>query len=432
MRMYDLIHKKRNALELTDYEIRYMIKGYTSGNIPDYQMSAMCMAIVFNSMTDRETATLTDEIAKSGDTVDLSCFGDFSVDKHSTGGVGDKTTLIVAPIVAACGAKLAKMSGRGLGHTGGTVDKLESIDGYKTTLTADEFLNQTEKIGVAVIGQSGNMTPADKKLYALRDVTATVDSIPLIVSSIMGKKLAAGAKNIVLDVKFGSGAFMHNIEDAKTLAEKMVTIGKKCGRNTAAIISNMDRPLGNAVGNSLEVIEAISVLKNEHDGDLTEVCVTLSTLMLSLAFKISEDEARSRVINALESGKALNKFKEWIAYQGGNSDVVDDISLFPKSKYSYDIKAKQSGYISKINTEAIGLVASILGAGRQKKDDVIDYTAGLILHKQTGDYVSTGETLATFYTNKSDCINAIRCFYSAIFFNEQKPEIVPIVIKKII
>ncbi len=432
MRMYDLILKKRQGLELNDGEIGYMIKGYTNGSIPDYQMSAMCMAILFNSMTDRETAALTNEIANSGDTVDLSCFGELTVDKHSTGGVGDKTSLIIAPIVAACGAKLAKMTGRGLGHTGGTVDKLESIEGYNTTLSADDFLKQTEEIGLALIGQSENITPADKKLYALRDVTATVDSIPLIVSSIMGKKLAAGAKNIVLDVKVGSGAFMHNVDDARLLAEKMVTIGKKCKRNTAAVITNMDKPLGNAVGNSLEVIEAISVLKNECEGELKEICVTLSSLMLSLALKIGVNEAKHRVIEALESGKALQKFKEWIAYQGGNAAVVDDASLFKTAEFSFNINSTQEGYISKMDTENIGVTAAILGAGRQTKDDVIDYSAGLILHKKTGDYVSIGDTLATLYTNKKDSINnAADIFLAALTFCNEKPKEVPIIIEKI-
>ena len=433
MRMYDLILKKRHGLELTDAEIRYMIKGFTDGTIPDYQMSAMCMAILFNSMTDKETATLTLEIAKSGDTVNLSEFEQLSVDKHSTGGVGDKTTLIIAPIVAACGVKLAKMSGRGLGHTGGTIDKLESIEGYKTTVSCDDFLKQTREIGVAVIGQSGNMTPADKKLYALRDVTATVDSIPLIVSSIMGKKLAAGAKNIVLDVKLGSGAFMRNLDDAKALAEKMVVIGKECGRNTAAVITNMDEPLGNAVGNSLEVIEAISVLKNECSGDLRSLCVTLSSIMLSLSLKISEQVAIEMVINALDSGKALAKFKEWIAYQGGNPGVVDDISLFKKSEFTYEIKSEQRGYITKMDTESIGIVASILGAGRQKKEDKIDFSAGLILNKKTGDYVEIGDTLATLYTNNVDSIySAVKLYSQALKFDSEKPQKVPIIIEKII
>ncbi len=433
MRMYDLILKKRHGLELTDAEIGYMIRGFTDGSIPDYQMSAMCMAILFNSMTDKETATLTLEIAKSGDTVDLTEFEQLSVDKHSTGGVGDKTTLIIAPIVAACGVKLAKMSGRGLGHTGGTIDKLESIEGYNTTVSCDDFLKQTREIGVAVIGQSGNMTPADKKLYALRDVTATVDSIPLIVSSIMGKKLAAGAKNIVLDVKLGSGAFMHNLEDAKALAEKMVVIGKECGRNTAAVITNMDEPLGNTVGNSLEVIEAISVLKNECSGDLRSLCVTLSSIMLSLSLKISEQEAIEMVTEALDSGKALEKFKEWISYQGGNSSVIDDTSLFPKSQFAYEIKSEQCGYISRMDTESIGVVASILGAGRQKKEDIIDFSAGLILNKKTGDYVEIGDTLATLYTNSEDSINsAVKLFNQALKFDSEKPQKIPIIIEKII
>ncbi|MBQ8623461.1 MAG: pyrimidine-nucleoside phosphorylase [Oscillospiraceae bacterium] len=428
MRMYDIIYKKRKGCELSDDEIRFAVNGFTDGTIPDYQMSALAMAICFNSMTDRETATLTSAMAKSGDTVDLSEFGELSVDKHSTGGVGDKTTLIVAPIVAACGAKVAKMSGRGLGHTGGTVDKLESIKGYKTETTVEDFFKQTRDIGVSVIGQTGNMTPADKKLYALRDVTATVDSIPLIVSSIMSKKLAAGAKSIVLDVKVGSGAFMPDLESATVLAEKMVEIGKHCGRNMAALITNMDVPLGCAVGNSLEVIEAISVLKGETVGDLKEICLALSANMVALCYKISYEEAYAKALHALESGLAYNKFKEWIAYQGGDESWIDDTSLFPKAGFIYEVKAKESGWIKAMNTATIGNVSSLLGAGRVTKTDVIDFSAGIELNKKTGDFVNAGETLCTLYTNKEEVIsNAEQLYLSSLTFSNMavpKPDLI--------
>ncbi|MBS7359831.1 MAG: thymidine phosphorylase [Oscillospiraceae bacterium] len=433
MRMYDLILKKRQGGELTNEEIRYIIKGYTDGTIPDYQMSALSMAICFNSMTDREISAMTTEMANSGDTIDLSEFGELTVDKHSTGGVGDKTSLIVGPIVASCGAKLAKMSGRGLGHTGGTVDKLASIEGYNVEQTHEEFFKQTREIGISIIGQTGNMTPADKKLYALRDVTATVDSIPLIVSSIMSKKLAAGAKTIVLDVKTGSGAFMHDIDSATLLAEKMVAIGKQCGRNTAALITNMDKPLGNAVGNSLEVIEAVKILKGEEKGELREICVELSAQMLSLAFNLSENDAKAKAENALDSGNAFNKFKEWIAYQGGNSKWADDTSLFPQAKYSYEITAKHSGYITAMNTEHIGNASCVLGAGRQKVTDIIDFSAGIIINKKTGDYVNKGDILATLYTNNESSLKQAESIYtSSVTFGDEKPELLPLIIKKIV
>ncbi len=428
MRMYDIIAKKKKGEELSDEEIRFFVNGFTSGDIPDYQASAFAMAVCFNSMTDRETATLTDAMAHSGDTVDLSEFGNLSVDKHSTGGVGDKTSLIVAPIVSACGAKIAKMSGRGLGHTGGTVDKLESIDGFKTDLSIDEFFEQTRSIGISVIGQTGNMTPADKKLYALRDVTATVDSIPLIVSSIMSKKLAAGAKTIVLDVKCGSGAFMQDIDSATELAQKMVDIGKRCGRNMAALITNMDLPLGKAVGNSLEVIEAISVLKGETEGDLKEICLALASNIISLCFDISYNEAFDKATNALESGLAYKKFKEWISYQGGNIAWIENVDLFPKAKFVYEVKSAQDGWISKMDTAAIGNVSSVLGAGRITKDDVIDFAAGIHINKKTGDRVDCGETLCTLYTNNELSIdNAKKLYLNSVTITSDivdKPELI--------
>lgn len=422
MRMYDIIHKKRNGYELSKEEIDFFIKGYTDGSIPDYQASALCMAIFFSGMTEEETVNLTQSMAHSGDTLDLSQFGNLTVDKHSTGGVGDKTSLIICPIVSSLGGKLAKMSGRGLGHTGGTIDKLESIPGYKTTLGIDEFLKQVDEIGLSVIGQSSNLTPADKKLYALRDVTATVDSIPLITSSVMSKKLAAGSKNIVLDVTVGSGAFMKDVESAKYLAQNMVKIGKSCSRNITAVLSNMDVPLGCNIGNSLEVIEAVEILKNNKKGDLYDVCVSLASEMTSLLKNISPNDARALVVDAIESGKAFEKMKEWINYQGGDSKYLDDTSLFDKAKYIEPVISQSSGYISHMDTESIGICASILGAGRIAKEDIIDFSAGVVLNKKTGDYVEKGDVLAYLHTNKQDTCPLVKQQYlSAITFTDIKP-----------
>ena len=413
--MYDILQKKRYGEELTREEIEFFIKGYTEGSVPDYQAAAFCMAVCFAGMTDRETAALTDAMARSGDTVDLSRFGNLSVDKHSTGGVGDKTSLILCPIVSSLGCKVAKMSGRGLGHTGGTVDKLESIPGYRTSLSEEEFLDQVEKTGLALIGQTGNLTPADKKLYALRDVTATIDSIPLITSSIMSKKLAAGSKNIVLDVKTGSGAFMKTPEDAEKLAENMVRIGKSCGRNVSALLTDMDRPLGFAVGNSLEVIEAVNVLKGLEKGDLYEVSVSLATEMVSLVKSISPEAARREVENAIESGKAFAKMKEWIAAQGGDTSVLDDTDLFPKAAFTYEVRAPKGGRIRKMNAEDIGKAAAILGAGRISKEDPIDHAAGIVLAKKTGDSVKKGDVIATLFTNNEASVaQAEKRFLSAL------------------
>ena len=378
------------------------------------------MAIFFQGMDERETADLTLAMAHSGDTVDLSRFGKLTVDKHSTGGVGDKTTLIVAPIVSSLGCVMAKMSGRGLGHTGGTIDKLESIEGFNTALSPDAFFAQVEKNGVAVVGQTGNLTPADKKLYALRDVTATVDNLSLIASSIMSKKLAAGSHTIVLDVKCGSGAFMKTPEDAKELAEAMVKIGNNCGRNTAAVITNMDRPLGKNIGNSLEVIEAIEVLKNNGPEDLKEVCLTLSSEIVSLSKNISIDKARELTEEAIISGKAFEKFKEWISSQGGNREWIENTDLFPKAKYSFEIKAEKEGYISKMDAESIGIASVILGAGRETKEDTIDMSAGIVLNKKTGDKVDKGVTLATLYScNESTFNSAKEKYLSALDFSEK-------------
>ena len=430
--MYELITKKKKGVELSTEEIKYIVEGFTKGDIPDYQMSAFCMAVIFNGMTDRETSDLTLAMAESGDVVDLSCFGDKSCDKHSSGGVGDKTTLIVAPIVASLGGVVAKMSGRGLGHTGGTVDKLESIPGYRTELTPDEFMSISQKSGLCVCGQSGNLAPADKKLYALRDVTATVDSIPLIVSSIMSKKIAAGSKNIMLDVKCGSGAFMKTPEDAKRLAEGMVEIGKRCGRNTKALITNMDVPLGFAVGNSLEVIEAIEVLKGKLCGDIREVSVCLAAGLVANLKGIDTESAKALCEKAIDDGSALSKFRQWIALQGGDVSVIDNTELFPAAKYAYEIKADTDGYISHMNAEKIGLCSCELGAGRKAKTDIIDLSAGLVLSKKTGDFVKCGDIIATLYTNKKETLDrAASIFTSALEFSERKPEAAELIIDKV-
>ena len=419
MRMYDIIRKKRDGGELSDEEISFFVSGYTRGEIPDYQASALCMAIFFRGMSERETVALTKFMATSGDTVDLSRFGDLTIDKHSTGGVGDKTSLVICPIVSSLGCKVAKMTGRGLGHTGGTVDKLESIPGYRTTLTEDEFMAQVERVGIALVGQSANLTPADKKLYALRDVTATVDSIPLITSSIMSKKLAAGSKNIVLDVKVGSGAFMKTADDAKLLAENMVKIGKSCGRNIAALLTDMDRPLGNAVGNSLEVIEATEVLRGKKRGDLYDVCVALATEMTALVKKIPAEQARSLVVGSIESGAAFEKMKEWISAQGGDASYLEDTSKFPKAAHIIPIISERDGYISHMNAEQIGIAAAILGAGRASKEDTIDFAAGIILCKKTGDEVKRFDVMAYLHTNVEASIGAAtERFISAISYSD--------------
>ncbi len=430
MRIYDIIKKKRDGYELTTQEIQFFIDGYVDGSIPDYQASALCMAIFYMGMTEKETADLTLAMANSGDTVDLSRFGKLTVDKHSTGGVGDKTTLIVAPIVASLGCIMAKMSGRGLGHTGGTVDKLESIEGFDTALTPESFFRQVKKTGVAVVGQTGNLTPADKKLYALRDVTATVDSIPLIASSIMSKKLAAGSNTIVLDVKYGSGAFMKTPEDAEKLAAEMVKIGKNCGRNISAVITNMARPLGNSIGNALEVKEAIAVLKNNGAEDLKEVCLTLATQIVALSKDIDTISARELTEDALASGKAFLKFKEWIDSQGGNVQWIENPELFPNARFSYEIKSPHSGYIAKTDAEIIGMASVILGAGREKKDDSIDMSAGIILNKKNGDSVNEGDTLATLFScNKDSFSVAEERFLSALEFSPVKPAEEPLIYK---
>lgn len=421
--MYDIIHKKRNGGELSEEEIRFFIEGYTDESIPDYQAAALCMAVYFRGMTPKETSILTLAMAESGDQIDLGGIEGFTVDKHSTGGVGDKTSLIVVPIVASCGGKVAKMSGRGLGHTGGTVDKLESIPGFRTELNPDDFIKQVNGIGLCIVGQTGELAPADKKLYALRDVTATVESIPLIASSIMSKKLAAGSKGIVLDVKTGSGAFMKTVEESENLAKEMVAIGKSAGRSVTAVITNMDIPLGDSVGNSLEVIEAIKTLKGEGESDLTEVCLTLAAQMLSMVTGEDEKTCYSMAKGAIDNGLAINKLREMISAQGGNANVVDDYSLFKQPKYTAEIFSECDGFIEHTDAEKIGIASVILGAGREKKGDPIDPSAGIVLKKKTGDYVKKGEPLAVFYTDDEGKIEGAKQeFLDAFTFGNERTQ----------
>lgn len=423
MRMYDIIHKKRNGGELTDEEIKFFVDGCTDETIEDYHLAALCMAIYFRGMTKRETQTLTHAMAASGDCIDLSKIDGYTVDKHSTGGVGDKTSLIVAPIVAALGGKVAKMSGRGLGHTGGTVDKLEAIPGFQTELSPEAFIKQVNEIGLCIVGQTGRLAPADKRLYKLRDVTATVESIPLIASSIMSKKLAAGSKGIVLDVKTGSGAFMKSVEDSERLAKEMVAIGRSADRNVAAVITDMDVPLGSYIGNSLEVIEAIEVLKGRVGGALKEICLTLAAQMLCLATGESDEACLAKANRAIESGAALEKLREMIEYQGGNPDVTEDYSLFKQARHSAEIVAPCSGYIHRTDAERVGLASVLLGAGREKKEDSIDPSAGIILQKKTGDFVRKGETLAVFYTDDEKKLETARSiFLDAFEYGDLEPK----------
>ena len=425
MRMYDIILKKRANLPLSDKEIRFVIDGYVNGEIPDYQVSALLMTIVFNGMNARELGTLTLAMAQSGNMVDLSNIDGITVDKHSTGGVGDKTTLIIAPLVAACGGKVAKMSGRGLGHTGGTIDKMESIPNLKVSLEKDAFINQVNQIGLAVIGQSEGLAPADKKLYALRDVTGTVDSIPLIASSVMSKKLASGAQAILLDVKVGSGAFMKNIEDARELAKAMVDIGKENGRSVKAILTDMDRPLGHAIGNALEIREVIDTLKGHGPEDLTHECIIMAAHMLVLSHICDYETALSRVQEALDSGAALERLRMMIDAQDGDSRVIDDESLLAIGKFTYDVTAPQDGYITHMNTEQCGIASVMLGAGRTVKDGPIDYSAGIVMHKKTGDAVRMGERIATLYaSDESLFTNAAQTYLAAITIGNTAPKVV--------
>jgi len=430
MRMYDLITEKKHGGELSSSDIREFIKGYTAGDIPDYQASALMMAIYFRGMTDSETVALTEAMAESGDMLDLSRFGALSVDKHSTGGVGDKTTLVVAPIAASLGCKVAKMSGRGLGHTGGTVDKLEAFPGFNTSPEIGKFFDQVERVGVAVIGQSADLAPADKKLYALRDVTATVDSIPLITSSIMSKKLAAGSRSIVLDVKYGSGSFMKTAEDAELLARKMVDIGRAAGRNIAALITNMDLPLGYAIGNSLEVKEAVSVLRGKGPSDLKEICTALAANMVSLARNIPIEEATALVTDSLDTGRAFLKFKEWIGAQGTDEKYAEAPELLPEAKTVKEILSPKDGYIYSMDAEQIGIASVGLGAGRRTKSDAIDHSAGIILLKKTGDRVCRGQTVARLYTNKEESLDeAEQILLRAIEIRDVAPILSPLVHK---
>ncbi len=423
MRIYDIISRKRDGFELTDEEIHYFIDGYTKGEIKDYHAAALLMAIYLNGMSDREMVTLTLEMAKSGDMLDLSEIEGVTVDKHSTGGVGDKTTLIVTPIVASLGAKVAKMSGRGLGHTGGTVDKLESIEGFNVALSPEKFISTVKKTGICVVGQTGNLAPADKKLYALRDATATVGCMPLIASSIMSKKLAAGSQCIVLDVKYGSGAFMKTKEDAEELSVKMVEIGKMAGRKMTAVISDMDTPLGKNIGNTLEIAEAVEVLKGKGSDDLREVSLTLAANLISLAQDIGYSVAREKCEKALADGSAYEKFLEFISAQGGNTEMITDTNKLPKASIIHKVTAKESGYISKTDAEKIGSASVVLGAGRVNKEDSIDYTAGIILHKKTGDKINAGDIIAEFHTNDSEKIpSAEKMFFDAVTVTESAPE----------
>jgi len=423
--MYDIILKKRANLPLSDKEIRFVIDGYVKGEIPDYQVSALLMTIVFNGMNARELGTLTLAMAQSGNMVDLSNIDGITVDKHSTGGVGDKTTLIIAPLVAACGGKVAKMSGRGLGHTGGTIDKMESIPNLKVSLEKDAFINQVNKIGLAVIGQSEGLAPADKKLYALRDVTGTVDSIPLIASSVMSKKLASGAQAILLDVKVGSGAFMKNIEDARELAKAMVDIGKGNGRSIKAILTDMDRPLGHAIGNALEIREVIDTLKGHGPEDLTHECIIMAAHMLVLSHMCDYETALNRVQQALDSGTALERLRLMIEAQGGDNRVIDDESILAIGQFTYDVIAPQDGYIIHMNTEQCGIASVMLGAGRTVKDGPIDYSAGIVMHKKTGDAVSMGERIATLYaSDESLFTNAAQTYLAAITIGNTAPKVV--------
>ena len=425
MRMYDIILKKRANLPLSDKEIRFVIDGYVNGEIPDYQVSALLMTIVFNGMNARELGTLTLAMAQSGNMVDLSNIDGITVDKHSTGGVGDKTTLIIAPLVAACGGKVAKMSGRGLGHTGGTIDKMESIPNLKVSLEKDAFINQVNKIGLAVIGQSEGLAPADKKLYALRDVTGTVDSIHLIASSVMSKKLASGAQAILLDVKVGSGAFMKNIEDARELAKAMVDIGKENGRSVKAILTDMDRPLGHAIGNALEIHEVIDTLKGHGPEDLTHECIIMAAHMLVLSHMCDYETALNRVQQALDSGAALERLRLMIEAQGGDSRVIDDDRVLTIGKFTYDVTSPQDGYITHMNTEQCGIASVMLGAGRTVKDGPIDYSAGIVMHKKTGDAVRMGERIATLYaSDESLFTNAAQTYLAAITIGNTAPKVV--------
>ena len=429
MHMTDLIEKKKQGLELTEEEIRFIVNGYTAGDIPDYQMSALMMAILFRGMTVPETTALTMAMAHSGDMVDLSALGPHTADKHSTGGVGDKTSLVLCPMVAACGAKMAKMSGRGLGHTGGTIDKLESFPGFSTAMSPERFLEIADTVGFVIAGQTANLAPADKKMYALRDVTATVNSIPLIVGSIMSKKLASGAKTIVLDVKTGSGAFMETEEDAFTLAREMVNVGKQAGRNMAAVVTDMDQPLGFAVGNALEVKEAIAVLKGENVPDLKELCMVLgSNILVRSGLAADEDEARALLTDAIGSGAALKKLADMVTAQGGDAAAVYDVSLLPEAPVQRHVKAPRDGYIAAMEAKNIGLVSMHLGGGRATKEDVIDLRVGVVLAAKVGDLLHEGDELAVIHAaDEKAAEEAEKELLACYTFSDDKPQRPPFI-----
>lgn len=432
MRMYDIIKKKREGLALSEEEIKFFIEGYVKGDIPDYQASAFLMAVYFKGMNMEETRALTFAVRDSGATLDLKAVDGLRVDKHSTGGVGDKTSLVVAPIVASLGVKVAKMSGRGLGHTGGTIDKLEAIPGFKTDLTEEEFLSVVNKVGIAIVGQSKELAPADKKLYALRDVTATVDCLPLIVSSIMGKKLAADDDCIVLDVKTGSGAFAKTVEESVTLAKAMVDIGKSAGKKMLALITDMDRPLGINIGNSLEVIEAIETLNGKGPEDFTEVCIILATNMLYLAEKGSMAECEEMVKKSIKDGSALETLAKMVEAQGGDKRVIYNPDLFKKAPYSKEVRANKSGYVVSVDTEGYGIASLMLGAGRNTKEEEIDHSAGIKLVKKTGDKVEEGDVLAIMYTSEEYRLkDAIEKFISSTTIDKDKPEARPLVFARV-
>lgn len=432
MRAYDIIKKKRDGLPLTREEINFIVNGAVSGAVPNYQLSAFLMAVYFRGMTDDETADLTLAIANSGERLDLSAISGVRADKHSTGGVGDKTSLIVTPIISSLGIKVAKMSGRGLGHTGGTVDKLESIDGFRVDLSASEFIAAVKKSGAAIIGQTKNLAPADKILYALRDVTATVDSIPLIASSIMGKKLACDDDVIVLDVKTGSGAFMKSSDKAEELAKTMVNAGKRAGKKICAVISDMSEPLGRAVGNSLEVIEAVEVLKGGGEKRLIDLSLRLAAEILRLAGSGDLNACLTLAETAIKSGAALNAFKTMVAAQGGDVSLIDDVNKFKKAKFTRTVRAENSGYIYSVDAESYGLAALNLGAGRNKTDDKIDYTAGLYINKKAGDFVRAGDAILTLYSNDERLFDySEKLIINATVIKSEKPLIEPIVYKTI-
>ncbi|OIJ15938.1 pyrimidine-nucleoside phosphorylase [Anaerobacillus arseniciselenatis] len=432
MRMVDLIEKKRDGVELSKDEINFIIEGYTKEEIPEYQMSAFAMAVFFQNMSDDERAALTMAMVESGDKIDLTAIEGVKVDKHSTGGVGDTTTLVLAPLVASVGIPVAKMSGRGLGHTGGTIDKLEAVTGFSVEITSEQFVDLVNKNKVAVVGQSGNLTPADKKLYGLRDVTATVNSIPLIASSIMSKKIASGADAIVLDVKTGAGAFMKELRQAEELAKAMVDIGNNLGRNTIAVISDMSQPLGFAIGNALEVKEAINTLKGEGPSDLMELCLNLGSQMVVLGGGAKTlTEAREQLEEAISSGKALETFKTFLSAQGGDVSVVDDVSKLPTAKYKIDVQAKQSGYVSEIIADKVGVAAMILGAGRATKESVIDLAVGIELRKKIGDYVNQGEPLLTLHSNQENVDECLKRVYESYKISDEEVSAPTLIYKEI-